>query len=368
MNIIIYKLLFNNKWDPGEKIHALLIKNLHSDNLTTKNICFSSFLHNVNSPLFPDKKTKKYSVNKIKKKIIHFFSIIWKNPFLTDLQKEEFLLFFCKIQKTYYGFIRFVKLYKYKHATISVNKDLFLNKLDSKHKYTCVFLIHKSIYYFHVMDIWKLLEKGWTNHSDFCLELYTSKNPYTNILFSKTELYHYYFSMRNSGLKMPLLLEFMYQEHFDLPQFEIKYETFILKKIIRKIVFESPSTNGTLFDNIIDMIDENIYTNRWDIHRDFPKDKMVDIMRNYVYLHYLILYGKLTENQIIYYSSFLHNGLYLFWKSNPNFGKKIESSSTIPFFNKQNTSFDSNHFESLNVMKPIITFNDKSLKIKTYHL
>jgi hypothetical protein len=371
MNVIIYKSLFhNNEWNSNEKIHNLLINTFNIENITIKNILFSSFLYNINSTIFPDETTKRMPFNK--RKILHFFSMIWKNPFLNNLQKEEFLSFFCKIQKTYNGFVRFVKLYKYKHATISVNKDLFLNNLDPTNKYTCVFFIHKSIYYFHVMDIWTLLEKGWTNHSNFCLELYTPKNPYTNILFSKTELYNYYFHMKLSRLKIPLLLEFMYQEHFELQNFEIKYETFILKTIIRKIVFESPSNNVILYNNIMEMIDENIYTNRWNIHRDFPKDKLVEIMRNYVYLYYLLLYGKLTDNQIIFISSFLHNSLYLFWKSNPNFGNKIESSSIIPLLKnikKSSILFDNNIvFESSNIIKPFISFNDKYLKIKTCHL
>jgi len=92
MNIIIYKLIFNNNnWDPGEKIHTLLINNLHKEDLTLKNIYFSSFLYDTNLSLFPDEK-KKSSFNKIKRKLLHFFSIIWNNLFLNNLQKEEHCL------------------------------------------------------------------------------------------------------------------------------------------------------------------------------------------------------------------------------------------------------------------------------------
>ena len=317
MNVIIYKSLFHNTdlWNANGNIIDILLRTLHADHLSLKTILFSSLLH-----------TPKSSVKKSKLNI--FYSNIWKHIFLNDSQKEEFLDIFSNMQRTYYGFSRFARIYKYRHASISVNSDLYLNPLDPKHPRTCVFFIYKSIYYFNVFDLWKMMEKAWTNQSDFYLELHMPKNPYTNISFTKTELYHYYFHRIRHGFSIPLLLEFMFQCGFELQLFEVKYESFLYKYIIRRHVFESPPNSRELFHSCIDMIDENQYTNKWDIHSDFPRDKLVEIMRPYLYFYYLILHGKLTENQFLYFSSLLYNSLHLFWNFNPKFGMKNQNSES----------------------------------------
>lgn len=338
MDTIIYKLLFRNDlWNPSENITTLLINTFSKEPLSIQNIFFSSFLYHLGNKSFP-----LFSIKDIKRplstKIQIFHSIIWTNPFLSDFQKETFLLFFCKIQKIYYGFSRFIRMYKYKISNIVVNQDLFLNHLDPTHCHTCIFFIHKSIYYFNIHDIWKILEKGWSNHSYFELELIMPKNPYTNIPFTKMELYHYYFHRKKVGFTIPLLLEFLFLEDFNLSRFEIKYEHFIYKYIIHKFVFDSSTNNNDhLYRNIMEMIEDNPFTYNWEIHRDFPKEKLVEIMRNYVYIYYLIQYGKLTENQFLFMSSFLSNGLHLFWKYNPFFGKKkisFTKSSILSFHEK----------------------------------
>ena len=283
-------------------------------------------------------------------KIGIFHSFIWKHPFLSDSLKLEYLELFSKLQRTYYGFSRFLRIYKFKKASVAVNTDLFLNPLDPKNKQTCVFFIHKSIYYFNISDIWQLFERGWTNHDKFEFDLYMPKNPYTNIPFTKSELYHYYFYRKNHGFSIPVLLEYMYQEHFELTSFEIKYETFISKYIIRKAVFDCPMTgnSNSLYYNVIAMLRENNYTKLWTIDPDFPRERLVEIMRPYLYVYYLITYGKLTENQYLYYASFLHNNLHLCWKFNPRFGNKIIS------FAKNITQ--------------VVSYLDTHLSIQTLHL
>ena len=361
MNAIIYKSLCHKRiWHKNDEqnITSILIEDFFEQELTLDHIFISSLLFHLNyneKPLFPKKKQIFHSIlslkpNMKKTKLIIFYNIVWKHKFLNDSQKENLLLLFNKIQRTYHGFSLFAQLYKKKYANIVVNQDLFLNPLDPTNKKTCILLIYKSIYYFSVTDIWKLLEKGWTHHDHFQLELSNAKNPYTNIEFSKSELYHFYFHLKNIGHKIPLLFEFMFLENFNIDAYEIKHEHYILKYIIRKFVFNKVSTenNRHLYSHIIEMIEDNPHSNKWEIHSDFPRDKMIDIMRNYVYLYYLITYGKLTSHQYSFICSFLYNSLYLFWKFNPLFGQKKIYSAV-----KTNTT---------------VTFFDKHLSIKTIHL
>jgi len=359
MNAVIYKSLFRNRiWNiqDEQNITNTLIDTLLEENLTIETIFFSSLLFHLNNnekPLFPKKKQIFHSIftlspNVKKTKIIIFYKIIWKHLYLNQSQKDALLCKFSNIQRTYHGFARLAQIYKKKYATIAVNQDLFLNPLDPHHKNTCGLLIYKSIYYFSLTDIWKLLEKGWTHHDHFDLDLSTAKNPYTNMAFSKSELYHIYFHFKKVGHKIPLLFEFMFLEHFELDAYEIKHEHYIFKYIIRKFVFNHASTenNRHLYSHIIEMIEDNPHTNKWTIHPNFPRDKLIDIMRNYVYLYYLINYGRLTTHQYTFMCSFLYNSLYLFWKFNPLFGQKKILISPSPAF----------------------TFYDKHLAIKTNHL
>jgi len=363
MNVILYKYLYHDlsKWNSDKNITNILIEMIDDENSSLQTILFSSYLFKLvkeTLPLFPKKTIQVKPPKKKTTKITLFHSFIWNHPFLSDSLKDEFLDFFCKIQRTYYGFSRFLRIYKYKKATIAVSTDLFLNPLDSKNKRTCVFFIHKSIYYFNISDIWQLLERGWTNHDNFEFDLYMPKNPYTNISFTKPELYHYYFYRKNGGFSIPFLLEYMFQEHFDLATFEIKYEGIIAKCMIKNAVFNlnmSSSNSNTLHYHILEMMDENEYAKLWRIDPDFPREKLIEIMRPYVYIHYLVTYGKLTENQDLYYSSFLDKSLYLFWKFNPRFGNKkylVSSSSS-----------------SLGASKTQpVSFFDKYLPIHTLHL
>ena len=160
MNIIVYKLLFRNDlWNPKENITTLLINTFSQESMSIKNIIFSSFLYHLEHKSVPLFSKKNYNIKCIVKrplntKIQNFYSVIWINPFLSDFQKETFLLFFCKIQKIYYGFSRFIRIYKYKISNIVVNQDLFLNNLDPNHRQTFILFIHKSIYYFNIQDIY----------------------------------------------------------------------------------------------------------------------------------------------------------------------------------------------------------------------
>jgi len=292
-------------------------------------------------PIFPKKKIIRTRNMSLKKsKIFIFYSVIWKHPFLDEFQKNELLLFFCKIQKIYYGFSRFKNIYKWKKSSIAVNVDLFLNPLNFLHFKTFILLQNKSKYLFSIHDLLKIIEKGLTNHSHFELDLFFPKNPYTNQYFSRTILYQIYFHLKYYHIHIPILFHYFFLEQFQIASFEIKYESIIIKEMIRNFVFKTPFSYSSFYFSIINMIDENNYVNKWTIHEDFPREKLVNDLRNYVYIYYLILYGKLTDNQFLFYSSFLYNALYSFWKMNPHYGKKkynifpLNKKMSVTFFDQ----------------------------------
>jgi hypothetical protein len=149
MNVILYKYLFHDlsKWNSEKNITDILIEMIDDETSSLQTILFSSYLFKLvkeTLPLFPKKNSIVIPNKIITTKITLFHSFIWNHPFLSDSLKDEFLDFFSKLQRTYYGFSRFLRMYKFKKATIAVSTDLFLNPLDPKNKRTCVFFIHKS--------------------------------------------------------------------------------------------------------------------------------------------------------------------------------------------------------------------------------
>ena len=55
------------------------------------------------------------------------------NSFL-DFSRDEFIQYFCKIQKTYHSLSRFAYLYKYKKSIMSVKTDMGLNDINNNDK------------------------------------------------------------------------------------------------------------------------------------------------------------------------------------------------------------------------------------------
>jgi hypothetical protein len=224
-----------------------------------------------------------------------------------------------------------------KRAMVAVDQDLFLNPIDANHPKSFVFLQDRKKYYFILSDLLKIMDRALTHHDNFDLEAYYPKNPYTNLPFSKSVMYHFYFYINRLGILIPTLFHLFFLEDFDINNFVSKYDSIILKQIIKNYVFH---TNSKMFLNsILDMIDENKYTSQWTIDSDFPVEKLMDIMRPYAYIYYLIMYGKLSETRFMEMSSFLYYRLFVFWRFNPNFGKKVynltnPSSTEKNFFDK----------------------------------
>jgi hypothetical protein len=151
------------------------------------------------------------------------------------------------------------------------------------------------------------------------------KNPYNNIPFNKSTLYNIYFFIKfNTNIYCDIFFKF-FNENFDLKIFFHKYE-YILREIsLEKYVSCSP--NSLLHKEIIKMIENYnsfIHQSKYKIliDEDFPKEKLIKIMKPYLLLYYKSQYSLI---QHIKYDSLqmLNNKLNIFQKYNPVFGRKI---------------------------------------------
>jgi hypothetical protein len=167
---------------------------------------------------------------------------------------------FCKIQKTYYAFIKLGYFYKFNSSKIIVNKDMALNEINLNDKnIICIYQLNYR-YLFNINDILKVIQNSLTNSDMFFIIPLTIKNPYNNIPFNKSTLYNIYFFIKfNTNIYSDLFFKY-FNENFNLKNFFNKYEHILREISIENFVKNSP--NKILHKEIIKMIDNynNSYT------------------------------------------------------------------------------------------------------------
>ena len=286
---------------------------------------------------------KEYS---LKNKFKYFLNEI-NNIFLTEEQKEDFINIFCKIQKTYFALSRFAYMYKYKKAKIVVDFDLCLNPIDTSNKNSICLLQEKYKYYFRINDLISIIDTALSNSPNFFSDPLNSKNPYNNVPFNKSTLYNIYFNIRAKTCIIPELIHKFFLCDFNLDKFEKEFEYLIREHAIQKYIKNSHTES--LYNSVLSMI--NYYNSnrnhQINIHTDFPKKKLIDIMKPYLHLYYLHKYSLITTKKI-HSKNILYDKLNKFYMFNPIFGRQQVKVQTVFFKNKK-------------VYKNTYTYNDKHI-------
>ena len=256
--------------------------------------------------------------NRYNSKIIMFKESI--NNFL-KFSREEFINYFCKIQKIYYAFSRLAFIYKYKKSTMSATTDMGLNDITINDKNVLCIYHFNSRYLFNVNDLLKIINTSLTNSYVFFSQPLQSKNPYNNLPFTKSNLYNIYFFMKyNTHIYNDLFIKFFYCD-FNLSTFYYKYEYLLRDYIIENFV--KNSTEVVLIKEIKQML--SIYNKKNKkiiIDDEFPKNRLIKIMKPYLMLYLQSQYSfvPIIKNNT---SILLYNKLKAFRNFNPKFGRKI---------------------------------------------
>ena len=99
-----------------------------------------------------------------------------------------------------------------------------------------------------------------------------------------------------------------------------------------------------LYSTVLTMINNNKYTRLLNIHKDFPKDTLVEIFRPFLYYYYIYNYGIKGSSKIYNYKLILFEKLKNFYEYNKSFGRKciqLSRDSNLKLIKK--TSFNSEH-------------------------
>jgi len=152
------------------------------------------------------------------------------------------------------------------------------------------------------------------------------KNPYDNIPFQKSTLYNIYFYIRYKTDYYPELFFKFFNVDFNLTSFKINNEYVLREYSIKHFVENSPS--NILIDEIKGMIDfynqyckQLFLQHKIIVHKEFPKDKLIKIMKPYLLLFMRSQYSYLTHKRREA-SYILKQKLIVFHKFNPQFGRK----------------------------------------------
>jgi hypothetical protein len=269
-------------------------------------------------------KTKHYTVSEKDLSHIKFVELnnIQINNLISSNDKNIFFDTFCKAQKHYFALLKFSNICKMKLTPIKIKTDLLLNDIDTTKKNVFHFLQNNVKYSFVINDLINIITASLSNCSYFFAEPLPVKNPYNNMLLNNATLYNLYYYMKSNLFQIPILFELYFRSNFDMTLFKLHHEGYIREIFIKNFV--TRSNHVTLYPYVIDMFDEyKPYLNKIFIHKNFPREELVKIMRPYLELHLFSKYLISGSERKYKAENLLKRKLYKFSSCNPEFGRRV---------------------------------------------
>jgi len=259
----------------------------------------------------------------------NYLSNLLNNMFYTEDDKQQFQIIFGKAYQIYRGFSLLARLYRVKkippHNTCDLVLNPFIpnfNDLHSILKHTkqqpFMLIQNGAKYFFSRVDLIRLLNTSLGNTFDFFAKPLVCSNPYNKIAFAYHDLYNIYFYIKDGHMKISELIDAYHDCGFVLEKFVLEKEYLIREYAIKEYIINRP--DDELYDDIIDMIDEHCPTIT--IHTDFPRKKLLFIMKPYLYLYFISMYSLIPSKKNKYRKLFKRK-IHDFNTFNPSFGRKV---------------------------------------------
>jgi hypothetical protein len=292
---------------------------------------------------------------------------VFENIFSNEETREEFLNYFCKMQRIYFLLVKHAYRYKMRKTPVQVSTDVFMTPLREGDGRTLAIVQYGKKYLFSTSDLINIINSSLSHTSYFFAEPLVCKNPYNNIPFNKSTLYNMYFFIKKSTFLLPVLFHYYFMENFNLKRFGEKHEVLIREKSIKRHV-EKTCVNE-LYDEITTILHVNRYTRKLYIDNDFPKDRLVNIMRPYLHLYYLYTCSTDLVKRDAYEKEF-NEKMMNFYLYNKRFGRKYykrDARTTNPFIrrgkHKYIISFDDDHLKFHNADEELRDFKYSHIHI-----
>lgn len=329
--------------------------------ISQENIFFNSYLK-IWIKWYEDLRCQTNKIN-IRKKKFELFSNIIKCAFYSEETKNNMIMQFSKLQKSYMALNRFAYLWKYKHAHTSVITDLYLNYIDTSKDSTFVLFQNNAKFTFRISEIVRIISGALCHNFEANFEIKSEKpkNPYNKIEFKIHDLYNIYLHIAfNTKMNMPTLLQLWFKENFDYKKMCIKNRVFIEETCVRNFVNTINVSNKSVFLNLSkNIIPNNEYTKIWIFDKDFPSEEIVKKLRPCLYDFYIVNYFDCDAEEKQMHTNNMSRILKNIYLEDPTFGtikKKVE------FDNKSSFRFD---MKNENHSPFIFGANDSSQAIST---
>ena len=268
-------------------------------------------------------------LGKLKKPCLSKFTVldthVTSNLMIVDNRKEQLFDAFCKAQRAYYGFCRLARLYKFKKAKrFSADTDLFMNSFDELPKTIIIKLYDdasRTIYKFRMSDLLNIINTGLSCSESFFAEPYYPKNPYTNVKFTKAQLYYIYYKVKKSKYIMCHLFHMFFIYDFNIGEY-CKYNECYIRELAIKNFLKTGSDNDKHYYIIKMLRQYEEYLRGISIHPNFPINKLIKTFTSYLHHYLLELFSlnptlrHLSIRKLIYM-------LKRFTRLNPTFGRRI---------------------------------------------
>ena len=247
------------------------------------------------------------------------------NIFFSEETKLQWMTTFSHVQKLYMALNRFAYIWKIKHSEVISTTDLYLNDIDSSKCHVLQIYQNKKLFYFTAKDFMSIIQHALCQCNNyFDIESKLPCNPYNKVKFSSCHMYNAYFQMRyKMHITISEIMEKWFRVGFCFHSMHNYHYSLLQKYAIKSFIWGSTETiRLNYISNIHTMFKEFCpLKNKIHIHRDFPKDVLVEKTRHYMYLFYLLKYGSLDDGIHDSYTTILTKALREFSNTHWNFGR-----------------------------------------------
>jgi hypothetical protein len=258
-----------------------------------------------------------------KQEKFNYLKYVLDNPFLTYIQKNEFIAIFQDVQRIHNNLCKLVRKYKWKKSKLANQHDLIMNPINENQYFVCTLLQHGIKYLFTKSDLTKIIENALINSPYIYAEPLPIKNPYNNSILDKSHLYTIYFFMKHGGFILPSIFHQYFLHNFHLKVFRNNTECMIRDMHIKTM---ANSNNPRLRRNINTMLDLyntqcNVANMKIIIHKTFPEDVLIRAMKPYLHLFYTSNYSLCISSKTNAHIDLIYE-LNRFKTKSPGFGRK----------------------------------------------
>ena len=275
-------------------------------------------------------------MNRIKRVYIDF--CIYKNiskfdlyretidtPFASELNRTLFIDMFCKIQKVYFALIKFREIVKRKIYPKQITFDMKMVEINPSSKHCVVICQNNKLYYFTLSDMLNIIEHNLTSGDNFFVMPRYVKNPYNNVIFSKSVLYNIYYQYKFNTIYKNQTIEYFFDCQFDITSIKDTHYHHLLKQHIKYYVNNINNEDLIIeIKNVINYINWLLIDkkNHINISDTFPDCTLILAFKPF-FSEYMQIKYALTYHEYYQRISIFKANIITFIEYNPKFGRVI---------------------------------------------